>query len=25
VTGERDANKIDIVFPEGPKVLLQGR
>ncbi|HEY2388434.1 MAG TPA: hypothetical protein VGK30_15875 [Candidatus Binatia bacterium] len=25
VTGERDANKIDIVFPAGPKVLLQGR
>ncbi len=25
VTGERDSSKIDIVFPDGPKVLMQGR
>jgi len=25
VTGERDTTKIDIVFPDGPKVLMQGR
>jgi hypothetical protein len=25
VTGARDTNKIDVVFPDGPKVLLQGR
>jgi len=25
VTGERDGIKIDIVFPDGPKVLLQGK
>jgi hypothetical protein len=25
VTGERDSIKIDIVFPDGPKVLLQGQ
>jgi hypothetical protein len=25
VTGERDSVKIDVVFPDGPKVLLHGR
>jgi hypothetical protein len=25
VTGERDSVKIDVHFPEGPKVLLHGR
>lgn len=25
VTGERDTTKIDILFPDGPKVLMQGR
>jgi hypothetical protein len=25
VTAERESSKIDIVFPDGPKVLMQGR